>query len=186
MTGSGSDDPLATALIDGSAYERVRVQRMSTFDQRIPRKLHRFGWLLYLLAAALLSLAVLPPATEAVLPVDPLANSTKVLVLGLIGGSVVVAMGVALILNALAAVRLTPMDESTAESLLALEEMASQKGREEVEQELQEMRESGASQREIEETREEYAEDDSIDYDAEDTDDTEADTETADADAERN
>ena len=125
MTGSGSDDPLATALIDGSAYERVRVRRMSTFDQRIPRKLHRFGWLLYLLAAALLSLAVLPPATEAVLPVDPLADSTKVLVLGLIGGSVVGAMGVALILNAVAAARLTPMDESTAESLLALEEMAS-------------------------------------------------------------
>lgn len=125
MTDSGSDDPVADALVDGSVYERVRIQRMSTFDQQIPRKLHRFGWLLYLLAAALLSVTVLPPATEATLPVDPLATSTKVLVLGLIGGSVVVAMGVGLILNALAAERLKPMSESTAESLLALEEMAS-------------------------------------------------------------
>ena len=40
-----------------------------------------------------------------------------------------------------------------------------QKGREEVEQELQEMRESGASQEEIEETREEYAEDEDVEFD---------------------
>lgn len=125
MTDGGSDDPVAAALVDGSAYERIRVQRMSTFDQEIPRKLHRFGWLLYLLAAALLSLAVIPPATETVLPVDPLAASTKVLVLGLIGGTIIVTMGIGLILNAVTAARLAPMSESTAESLLALEEMAS-------------------------------------------------------------
>lgn len=125
MTDGGSEDPVAAALVDGSAYERIRVQRMSTFDQRIPRKLHRFGWLQYLLAAALFSLTVLPPATEAVLPVDPVVTSTKVLVLALVGGTVVVAMGVGLILNAVTAERLAPMSESTAESLLALEEMAS-------------------------------------------------------------
>jgi sec-independent protein translocase protein TatA len=41
-----------------------------------------------------------------------------------------------------------------------------QKGREEVEQELKEMREAGASQEEIERTREEYADDESVEYDA--------------------
>ena len=39
-----------------------------------------------------------------------------------------------------------------------------QKGREEVEQELKEMRDAGASQEEIERTREEYEQDDSVDY----------------------
>jgi len=60
-----------------------------------------------------------------------------------------------------------------------------QKGREEVEQELQEMREGGASQREIEETREEYAEDDSIDYEPESTAASDADADAgADVEAE--
>jgi len=58
-----------------------------------------------------------------------------------------------------------------------------QKGREEVEQELQEMREGGASQSEIEETREEYAEDDSVDYEPEGGES--ADT-TTEAETERN
>jgi sec-independent protein translocase protein TatA len=49
-----------------------------------------------------------------------------------------------------------------------------QKGREEVEQELKEMREAGASQEEIERTREEYADDESVEYDA----DADADAET--------
>ncbi|MFB6117695.1 twin-arginine translocase TatA/TatE family subunit [Halosegnis sp.] len=53
-----------------------------------------------------------------------------------------------------------------------------QKGREEVEQELQEMRESGASQEEIEEKRQEYAEDDSVDVDADANLDAGAETET--------
>jgi sec-independent protein translocase protein TatA len=44
-----------------------------------------------------------------------------------------------------------------------------QKGREEVEQELKEMRDAGASQEEIERTREEYEQDDSVDYET-DTD----------------
>jgi sec-independent protein translocase protein TatA len=41
-----------------------------------------------------------------------------------------------------------------------------QKGREEVEQELQEMRESGASEEEIQQTREEYEADESVDVDS--------------------
>lgn len=53
-----------------------------------------------------------------------------------------------------------------------------QKGREEVEQELQDMREGGASQNEIEETREEYAEDESVDYDAASEEGADADAET--------
>jgi sec-independent protein translocase protein TatA len=62
-----------------------------------------------------------------------------------------------------------------------------QKGREEVEQELQEMREGGASQREIEETREEYAEDESVDYEAEAGESADADADTdADTETERN
>nr|WP_276236191.1 twin-arginine translocase TatA/TatE family subunit [Halosegnis sp. DT85] len=53
-----------------------------------------------------------------------------------------------------------------------------QKGREEVEQELKQMREGGASQEEIEEAREEYADDESVDYDADESAEADADAET--------
>lgn len=53
-----------------------------------------------------------------------------------------------------------------------------QKGREEVEQELQEMREAGASKEEIEQTREEYEQDESVDFETDADADADTDTET--------
>lgn len=128
MSQGSPEDPVASALVDGTTYERVRAQRMSTFAQPIPRKLHRFGWLLFALAAAMVSTAVLPRATTAALAADPFGTTTKLSVLAAIAGSVAAAMGAALVANGVVRDRLEPMDEETAESLLALEEMASVMG----------------------------------------------------------
>lgn len=125
MSQGSPDDPVTEALVDGTTYERVRVQRISTFAQPIPRKLHRLGWLLFVLAAALVSTAALPSATTTVLAANPVGTTTKVSVLAAIAGSIAAVMGLALLANGLARERLEPMDEATAESVLALEEMAS-------------------------------------------------------------
>lgn len=125
MSQGPPEDPVASALVDGTTYERVRVQRMSTFAQPIPRKLHRLGWLQFALAAAMVSTAALPRATTTTLAADPFGTTTKLSVLAAIAGTVAAAMGVALVVNGLVSERLEPMDEATAESLLALEEMAS-------------------------------------------------------------
>jgi hypothetical protein len=125
MSEGSPEDPVASALVDGTTYERVRARRISTFAQPIPRKLHRLGWLLFALAAALISTAALPRATTTTLAADPFGTTTKLSVLAAIAGSVAAAMGVALVANGFVHGRLEPMDEATAESLLALEEMAS-------------------------------------------------------------
>ena len=73
------------------------------------------------------------------------------------GPELLIILGIAVLL--FGANKIPKLARSTGEAMGEF-----QKGREEVEQELQEMRESGASQEEIEETREEYAEDEDVEF----------------------
>ena len=74
------------------------------------------------------------------------------------GPELLVILGIAVLL--FGANKIPKLARSTGEAMGEF-----QKGREEVEQELQEMRESGASQEEIQETREEYTNDEDIEFD---------------------
>ncbi|MDZ7745602.1 MAG: twin-arginine translocase TatA/TatE family subunit [Halobacteriales archaeon] len=73
------------------------------------------------------------------------------------GPELLIILGIAVLL--FGANKIPKLARSTGEAMGEF-----QKGREEVEQELQEMRDSGASQEEIEETREEYADDEDVEF----------------------
>ncbi|MFB6117696.1 hypothetical protein [Halosegnis sp.] len=117
------DDPVASALVEGSTYDRIRVQRISTFKWPTRLKLFRLGGLSSLLAVAVLSLSILPPRVVAFLPVDPYTTLTRVVLVASIGAAVMGLSGTLLVITAIARPRLEPMDEARAEAVLAFEEM---------------------------------------------------------------
>ena len=121
------DDPVADALVAGSVYERLRVTRVGSFKQPIPRKLRWKSALLFALALTLPLFAVMPADVRALFPGgDPLAGSPKIIVLGLVGGAATFAAGLGLLAVLYARVRVADrMTEHRAETLLSLEEVAS-------------------------------------------------------------
>jgi hypothetical protein len=126
-TGSERVDRVTDALMDGSAYERLRFERYSVFKQSIPRKLHLQSVLLFGLAAVLPVMAALPAEVRAALPSESVAAaSPKIILLGLVGGATVFVCGLGLAMLAAARLQLEGrMTESQAETILSLEEVAS-------------------------------------------------------------
>lgn len=120
------DDYITRAVLADCALERLRVRRIGTFKQPVPRKLSWLSGLLLALALALPLTATFPASVRQTFPgADPVAAAPKVLVLGLVGGIVVVAAGAVLIALEVARHRLAPVSESRAWTMLNLEEVAS-------------------------------------------------------------
>lgn len=121
----GYDDRVYRALVGGSVYERLRYERRWLFTQSIGRKLRWQSIELFLLAAGLPLLFGYPRGLASTLDADPFAAAPSIAVLGLIGGTITFLAGLGLVGVGLARDRLEPMDEPTAESMLAMEEVAS-------------------------------------------------------------
>jgi hypothetical protein len=123
------DDQITDAILSGSAYERLRLQRETYFSQSIPTKL---TWQSLLLAglALLLPLWALYPATvaEYVPATDPSLASPKVLLLGLIGAGVELFTAALLVGAALYRIHRYPLTEDQARTVLNVEDFASYLG----------------------------------------------------------
>lgn len=124
------EDRVADALLSDSIYERVRFQRPSLFNRPIPRKLRWQSGLLFALSGVLPLLATVPPEARELFPAgDPLSATTKILVLGIVGGCVTFATGLGLVGVALLIEHFqSKMTEARAHMLLSLEEVASSIG----------------------------------------------------------
>jgi len=123
------DDRITDAILSGSAYERLRLQRPTYFAQPVPTKL---TWQSVLLAglALLAPLYVLFPETVAsYLPAtNPTLASPKVIVLGLVGAGVELFAAALLIGAALFRIRHYPLSEPQARTVLNVEDFASYLG----------------------------------------------------------
>jgi hypothetical protein len=124
-----TDDRITDAVLSGSAYERLRLQRPTYFTQSVPRKL---TWQSVLLGglALLLPLYLLFPATVAeYLPTtDPVLASPKVIVLGLVGAGIELFAATLLVGVTLFRLRHHPLSESQARTVLNVEDFASYVG----------------------------------------------------------
>jgi hypothetical protein len=121
------DDPVTSAVLGDSTYERLRVQRYSLFKQSIPQKLAWQGIVLGALALVLPLAMTLPASARAHFPGgDPLAAAPKILLLGAWAGAIelVAALGLAYV----AYRRLSlgdALSEPQARHLLTVEDVAS-------------------------------------------------------------
>lgn len=119
------DDRITDAVLSGSAYERLRVQRPTYFTQSVPTKL---TWLSVLLAgvALLLPLYLLFPGTVTTyLPAtDPMLASPKVIMLGLVGTGIELFAATLLVGTALFRIRCYPLSEPQARTVLNVEDFA--------------------------------------------------------------
>jgi len=122
-------DPILDALVDGSAYERIRVERFAHFKQPLERKLAIQSAMLGLLALLLPLYSLYPRSAGAYLPsLNPVAASPKVLFLGVFGGAVELVTAALLVGVALYRVRNAPLDEAQAHSILDAENFATYLG----------------------------------------------------------
>jgi len=123
------DDRITDAILSGSAYERLRLQRPTYFTQPVPTKL---TWQSVLLAglALLAPLYLLFPATVAeYLPAtSPTLASPKVIVLGLVGAGIELFAAALLVGVTLFRIRHHPLSEPQARTVLNVEDFASYVG----------------------------------------------------------
>lgn len=118
----GVEDPIAEALLSGSAYERLRVTRLSYFGQPVPRRLAWQGAVLGALALVAPLWITAPPEIRAA------AGATASPTVLLVG---VFAVGVQLLgaaghaATTLVRLRADDMGERAAGHLLAAEEVSS-------------------------------------------------------------
>ncbi|WP_435333264.1 hypothetical protein [Haloarchaeobius sp. TZWWS8] len=121
------DDPIASAVVAGTAYERLRVRRFSLFSQSIPRKLAWQGIILLGLALVLPLAMTLPESTRTFFPGgDPVWSAPKILLLGAYAGTIELVGGAGLVY--VASRRLQSDDdlsEHEARRLLNVEDVAS-------------------------------------------------------------
>ncbi|MFC7227507.1 hypothetical protein N0B31_08835 [Salinirubellus salinus] len=116
-------DSVTAALLGESHYDRLRATRHGLFKQPIHTKLRWQSVLLFGLALLLPLMAVFPADVRALLPVT---GAPKVVVLGLVGGTVVLVGGIVLTTVGVLRVRLEGrMTERQADTLLNVEEVAS-------------------------------------------------------------
>jgi hypothetical protein len=124
-----ADDRIANDICSDSPYRRQRATRLSQFGQPLPRTL---AWQSGLLAglALVLPLAVFfDPGTSPSLPnVAPAAASPKVLLLGVLGGTVEAGSALALVALGAYRARASPLSEATAARVVDLEDVASAVG----------------------------------------------------------
>jgi hypothetical protein len=98
MEDSSCEDPVASALLGESHYERLRVRRYSLFKLSIPRKLALQGLILGMLALVLPLAMTLPTSTRALFPGgDPLSSTPKILVLGAYAATIEVTAALGLV-----------------------------------------------------------------------------------------
>ena len=121
------EDPIASALLGGSQYERLRVQRYSMFKQSIPRKLALQGVILTALALVLPLATTLPASARAMFPGGaPLTSAPKILLLGAYAGALeTVAVGGLVYVGYRRIRRGDALSEHEAEHLLTVEDVAS-------------------------------------------------------------
>jgi hypothetical protein len=120
------DDEITSAILSGSMYDQLRLQRRTYFSQPTITKL---TWQSALLGGLtlLLPLYLLFPATvtEYVPSANPALASPKVLILGLVGAGIETFTAVLLVGGALYRIRKHPLDESQARAVLNVEDFAS-------------------------------------------------------------
>ncbi|SEO69151.1 hypothetical protein SAMN04487948_104200 [Halogranum amylolyticum] len=119
-------DPIADAILGGSTYERLRLQRFSFFKQPVPRKLAWQSGLLFVLALVLPLAAGYPAETKALFAShSPTAASPKMLLLGLVGGGIELGTASALVAVTVRRLQLEPdLTEDAARRLLNVEDVA--------------------------------------------------------------
>ncbi len=122
---SQTDDHIASALLSGTTYERVRYQRHAFLRQPVPRTLMLQSALLGLLVALLPIYGLFPSSVAGHLPAtDPAIASPKVLLLGVFGGFLELLGATLLVGTALYRVRRAPLTESQAHTMLDIEDFA--------------------------------------------------------------
>jgi hypothetical protein len=120
-----TDDHIASALLSGSTYERVRYQRHSFLRQSVPRTLMLQSALLGLLVALLPMYGLFPASAAGYLPAaDPAIASPKILLLGIFGGLLDLLGATLLAGTALYRVRNAPLTERQAHTVLDAEDFA--------------------------------------------------------------
>ncbi|WP_416840945.1 hypothetical protein [Haloferax sp. DFSO52] len=121
------DDPIATALLSGSTYERLRIRRRSLFKQPLSRKLAWQSLILAGLAVVFPLALALPESTRALFSTgDPLASTPKILLLGAYAGAIEVVAALCLIYVGVRRIRNRgSLTERQARRLLDIEDMAS-------------------------------------------------------------
>ncbi|MFB6082631.1 MAG: hypothetical protein ABEJ94_00110 [Halorientalis sp.] len=127
MTDDTDDgDDITSAILSGSTYDQLRLQRRTYFSQPTITKL---TWQSLLLGGLtlLLPIYLLFPSTvtEYVPSVDPATASPKVLLLGLVGAGTVAFTALLLVGGAVYRIRNHPLDESQAQAVLDIEDFAS-------------------------------------------------------------
>ncbi|KAB7514031.1 hypothetical protein DM867_09655 [Halosegnis rubeus] len=121
------EDPVAAALTEGSAYERLRVQRVSVFPWSLGEKLQWLGVVLLAFGVAVGAFAFVTPNGTTV-PVDPGTVPTYTSMVALIA---LATLGlVALVLSILGVVRERdePLSDERAETILVVEELCALTG----------------------------------------------------------
>ncbi|PSP73949.1 hypothetical protein BRC86_07625 [Halobacteriales archaeon QS_3_64_16] len=125
--GNGVEDEITDALVGGSLYERLRVQRTDVFGGSIPRKLAAQSGLLVVLAFVLPITAAFPAQVRALFPAgDPTTASPQIMLLGVLGLALLVGSGAVLACLEYTRLRLEPgLTESQIRALLNWEEVTS-------------------------------------------------------------
>lgn len=121
-------DPITERILSDSPYERLRAQQFSYLVQPIDRKLLWQSGLLFLLAALLPVLAVLPASIRTSYLPNVVIASPKVAFLALVAVLIVAGTGVGHALVEYARLRLQPLDEGQARELVTLEGLCSMLG----------------------------------------------------------
>ena len=81
-------DPIASAIIGESEYDRLRARRYTLFSQSLPRKLALQGLILASLALVYPLAITLPASARALFPSgNPLSSTPKILLLGAYAGA---------------------------------------------------------------------------------------------------
>ncbi|MFT4963663.1 MAG: hypothetical protein ACI9PP_000940 [Halobacteriales archaeon] len=89
MGDSSLQDPIASALLSDSHYERLRARRYSLFDTSIPQTLALQGVVLGALALVLPLAMTLPATVRALFPEGtPLWSTPKIMLLGSYAGAI--------------------------------------------------------------------------------------------------
>ena len=125
--GSDFDDEITDALVGGSAYERLRVERRSVFGGSIPTKLVTQSALLVVLACCLPIAAAFPAEVKALFPGgDPATASPQIMLLGVL--ALVLLVGTGAVLACLEYLRFrleSGLSEAQIRTLLNWEDVAS-------------------------------------------------------------
>jgi hypothetical protein len=124
-TDTEADDHIASAILSGNTYERVRYERHAFLRQPVPRTLMLQSALLGLLVALLPMYGLFPTSVADYLPAtNPGIASPKVLLLGVFGGLLDLLGAALLVVTALYRVRRASLTESQAHALLDIEDFA--------------------------------------------------------------